>query len=159
MRRPMPLADQTQLLKVQFPLAGMRLPDGETESFFDISTFYWMKMFFFYRISYFARKKRKRNTQSEIVMQEPFILRRSCDFWERTVVNASSVATLGSSESWTNAETNESLSPECRLVRPNCATWRADCIAYELCQCFFFFVFFNKKNIYILYKISDKSLV
>lgn len=47
MRRPMPLADQTQLLKVQFPLAGMRLPDGETESFFDISTFYWMKMFFF----------------------------------------------------------------------------------------------------------------
>lgn len=96
----MPLADQTQLLKVQFPLAGMRLPDGETESFFDISTFYRMKMFFFfYRISYFARKKRKRNTQSEIVMQEPFILRRSCDFWERTVGKASGVPTLGSSES------------------------------------------------------------
>lgn len=93
--------------------------------------------FFFYRISYFARKKRKRNTQSEIVMQEPFILRRSCDFWERTVGKASGVPTLGSSESWTNAGTNESLPPECRLVRPNCATWRADCIAYELCQCFF----------------------
>lgn len=113
-------------------------PGRRDRVFFDISTFYWMKMFFFfYRISYFARKKRKRNTQSEIVMQEPFILRRSCDFWERTVGKASGVPTLGSSESWTNAETNESLPPECRLVRPNCATWRADCIAYELCQCFF----------------------
>lgn len=50
--------------------------NGEpTFSFFDISTFYWMKIFF-YRFSYFVRK---RITQSEIVMQEPFILHKSCD--------------------------------------------------------------------------------
>lgn len=43
-----PPADPSQLLKVQFPLAGMRLPDGETQSSFDISTFYRMKMFGFF---------------------------------------------------------------------------------------------------------------
>lgn len=58
----------------------------ERPSLFLISLpFIEWRCFFFYRISYFARKKRKRNTQSEIVMQEPFILRRSCDFRERTV--------------------------------------------------------------------------
>lgn len=35
-----------------------------------------MMKIFFYRFSYFVRK---RMTQSEIVMQEPFILHRSCD--------------------------------------------------------------------------------
>lgn len=52
MTRLKPPADQTQLLKVQFPLAGMRLPHGETESFFDISTFYRKKMFFFFSIEF-----------------------------------------------------------------------------------------------------------
>lgn len=66
--------------QVQFPLAGIWPPNWKTTErrhfLFLISTFYWMMKIFFYRFSYFVRK---RITQSEIVMQEPFILHRSCD--------------------------------------------------------------------------------
>lgn len=55
-----------------------------------------MMKIFFYRISYFVRKK-KETTQSEIVMQEPFILRKSCDFGNYCR-NTSSVGTVDATD-------------------------------------------------------------
>lgn len=54
-------------------------------------------VFFFYRSSYFVRK---RMTLSEIVMQEPFILHRSCDYCnERSVARGQRINNSSKSNS------------------------------------------------------------
>lgn len=68
--------------QVQFPpRAGIRLPNRETtESPSFLISLPFIEWWRFFSIEFHILLEKKETTQSEIVMQEPFILRRSCDF-------------------------------------------------------------------------------